>query len=161
MRSAAAHPDRVDRLVLLGWSLGAPMAKTPMVMPLATVPWIGRALAYVPPTERAVKTILKGAGLGQALASGRFTQDMLDLYRSLLRATYTMRGPDIARSFAAQLPTASLELMRGAGHAVWIDDPDHVGAVAARFLAGRPRHQRAAEPSWRTRAAAMQARQMR
>lgn len=181
LRSAAAHPDRVDRLVLLGWSLGAPMAKTPMMMRLAMVPRIGRALASVPPTERTVRAILKGAGLRQALASGSFTQDMLDLYRSLLRDTDTMRNeidsvprfltplhglderillsadllgsvrattyllwgdedpmgsPDIARSFAAQIPTASLELMPGAGHAVWIDDPDHVGTVTARFLAG-------------------------
>jgi 2-hydroxy-6-oxonona-2,4-dienedioate hydrolase len=181
LRSAAANPDRVDRLVLLGWSLGAPMAKTPMMMRLAMVPWIGRPLASVPPPERVVKTILKGAGLRQALASGRFTQDMLDQYRSLLRDTDTVRneidsvprfltpsrgmderillpadllgrvraptfllwgeedpmaGPDLARSFAAQIPTASLELMPGAGHAVWIDDPDHVGTVTARFLAG-------------------------
>ena len=181
LRSAAAHPDRVDRLVLLGWSLGAPMAKTPVVMRVATVPWIGRALAGVPPTERAVKAILKSAGLRQALESGRFTQDMLDLYRSLLRDTDTMRneidsvprfltplhglddrillpahllagvdapayllwgeedpmgGPEIARAFAALLPSATLELLPGAGHAVWIDDPDHVGSVTARFLAG-------------------------
>ena len=181
LHSTAAHPARVDRLVLLGWTLGAPIAKTPMVMRLAMVPWIGRMLASVPPSERAVKTILKGAGLRQALASGHFTQDMLDLYRSLLRDTDTMRneidsvprflspwrgmddrillpasllgavraptyllwgeddpmgGPALARSFAAQIPTATLELMPDAGHAVWIDDADHVGTVTARFLAG-------------------------
>ena len=43
-------------------------------------------------------------------------------------------GVDIARRFVDHLPNAELELLRGAGHAVWIDDPDHAAATTRRFL---------------------------
>jgi 2-hydroxy-6-oxonona-2,4-dienedioate hydrolase len=42
--------------------------------------------------------------------------------------------PDIARHFVEQLPDAELELLPGAGHAVWIDDPDHAAATTRRFF---------------------------
>lgn len=35
-----------------------------------------------------------------------------------------MGGAGVAESFVAQLPDATLELMPGAGHAPWVDDPD-------------------------------------
>lgn len=45
-----------------------------------------------------------------------------------------MGGGEIARPFAAQLPNAQLELMPGAGHAPWMDDPDYVAERVAAFL---------------------------
>ena len=39
-----------------------------------------------------------------------------------------------ARRFAARLPNAELELLAGAGHAVWMDDPDHAAATVRRSL---------------------------
>lgn len=47
-----------------------------------------------------------------------------------------MGGGDIARPFAGQLPDARLELMARAGHAPWMDDPDHVAARVGAFLRG-------------------------
>lgn len=35
LRAAGAHPERVDRLVTLSWSLGAPTGSTPLYMGLA------------------------------------------------------------------------------------------------------------------------------
>ena len=51
LRTAAAHPDRVGRLVELGWTFGAPVAGLPLLMRLATVPPVGRLLTAVPPSS--------------------------------------------------------------------------------------------------------------
>ncbi len=179
LRGAAAHPDRIDRILEFSWTVGAPMARVPLVMRLGSVGGVGWLMARVPPTERAVRMLLRQIGLGAALESGRFDQASLDWYVSLLRDTHTMRnefeaspklvspihglnervllpaglladirspvyflwgeddpngGADIAREFVGQLPNAELEMMAGAGHAPWIDDPDHAAAVTKDFL---------------------------
>lgn len=179
LRGAAAHPDRIDRIVEFGWTVGAPMAKVPLVMRLGSLGGVGWLMARVPPTERAVRMLLRQIGLGAAVESGRFDQASLDWYLALLRDTHTMRnefaaspklvspihglneqvllparlladisspvyflwgeddpngGPDIAHAFVGQLGNAELELMAGAGHAPWIDDPDHAAAVTHAYL---------------------------
>ena len=179
LRTAAAHPDRIGRMVEFGWPVGAPIARTPLVMRLASVPTVGRLLAAVPPNERAVRAIFRSIGLRQAMDAGRVSQEILDVYLALLRDTDTMRnelkagpriispirgmndrvllplsllanvrtptyflwgeedplgGAYIAREFVKHLPCAELELMPGAGHAVWIDDPDHAAATTRKFL---------------------------
>ena len=179
LRGAAAHPDRVDRLVLLGWSVGSPLRAVPFVMRVATIPAVGRMMTALPANERTVRTIFKSVGLRQALEAGKVSQEMIEAFVAILRHTPTMRneldagprlvrpirgfddrillspellasietptlflwgeedpmgGADIARAFAAQVPGAELELMPGAGHAVWIDDPDHVAKAVGTFL---------------------------
>ena len=179
LRGAAAHPDRIDKVLEFSWPFGAPMAKVPLAMRLGSLGGVGWLMARVPPTERAVRMLLRQIGLGAALESGRFDQASLDWYVSLLRDTHTMRnefeaspklvspihglneqvllparlladigspvyflwgeddpngGADIARRFVGQLPNAELEMMVGAGHAPWIDDPDHAAAVTKDFL---------------------------
>jgi pimeloyl-ACP methyl ester carboxylesterase len=180
LRGAAAHPDRIDRMVLFGWTVGAPIAKVPVVMRLGSGRAVGRLMAAMPVNERAVRMIFRGIGLRQALEAGRIPQEVLDCFLSLLRDTDTMRndtrslprimtplrgmnssillptsllakietpiywlwgdedpfgGADVASQFVAQLPKAELELMPGAGHAVWIDDPDHAAKTTRTFLA--------------------------
>ena len=179
LRTAAAHPDRIGRMVEFGWTIGAPIARLPVIMRLAGVPVVGRLLAAVPPNERAVRALFRHIGLRQALDAGRVSQEMLDCYLALLRDTHTMRneiragprvlrplrgmddrvllsptllakidtplhflwgeedpfgGAEIARRFVAQLPNAELELVPGAGHAVWIDDPDRAATTTRQFL---------------------------
>ena len=179
LRGAAAHPDRIDKVLEFSWPFGAPMAKVPLAMRLGSLGGVGWLMARVPPTERAVRMLLRQIGLGAALESGRFDQASLDWYVALLRDTHTMRnefeaspklvspihglneqvllparlladigspvyflwgeddpngGADIAREFVGQLPNAELEMMAGAGHAPWIDDPDHAAAVTKDFL---------------------------
>jgi len=179
LRSVAAHPDRVGRMIEFGFPIGAPIERVPVSMRLATVPMLGRLVATLPPTEWAVRAMLRNIGLGQALAAGRVTQEMIDWNLSLLRDTDTMRnelevgpriitplkgmnvglllpasllarigtpvhfvwgeedpfgGADTARRFVAHLPNAALELVPGAGHAVWMDDPDRAAAATRTFL---------------------------
>lgn len=43
-------------------------------------------------------------------------------------------GTDIAREFVKHIPNAELEILPGAGHAVWMDDPDYAAKVATMFL---------------------------
>ena len=43
-------------------------------------------------------------------------------------------GAEIATELVGQVPDAELEILPGAGHAPWIDDPEHVVAAIERFL---------------------------
>lgn len=52
-----------------------------------------------PPTERAVRALLARIGLGNALATGGFSDEALDCYVSLLRHTDTMRNEYAAGRF--------------------------------------------------------------
>ena len=181
LRTAAAHPDRISRTVMIGWTIGAPIAKTPISMRLSTVPGLGQLMLSIPPTAGMVKAMLKGVGLKGAIESGRFGPVEIEWFRSLLRDTDTMRnelralppilrpirginetilfsdallasittpvhflwgeddpmgGDAIARAFVTRIRGATLELVPNAGHAPWIDDPDHVAAATKRFLYG-------------------------
>jgi pimeloyl-ACP methyl ester carboxylesterase len=178
LRAAAAHADRIRRLVELSWSFGAPVDHTPMVMRVATLPRLGRLATRIRPNERMARSMLKQIGLRHAVESGRFGEVELAWFLSLLRDTDTMRneidampriltmrgfneatllspallarvtspayflwgeddpmgGAPVARRFVDQLPDAELELMSDAGHAPWMDDPDHVARRVGAFL---------------------------
>ena len=45
LRGAAAHPERFERIVELGWTIGAPMSKVPFILRLLAVPGVGRVLS--------------------------------------------------------------------------------------------------------------------
>jgi pimeloyl-[acyl-carrier protein] methyl ester esterase len=47
-----------------------------------------------------------------------------------------IRAASTARAFTAHIPGAKLEMMPGAGHAVWVDDAEYVAGTTRRFLAG-------------------------
>ena len=64
-----------------------------------------------------------------------------DLLRRVETPAYFLWGEDDpfggiaeAQAFVDPLPAATLELVPGAGHAVWIDEPDHTADVVRRFL---------------------------
>lgn len=145
LRAAAAHPDRIDRMVEFSWSFGAPMAKIPLVMRLGSARALGWMMARVPPNERAVKMMLRQIGLGQALESGRFTQVSLDWYVSLLRDTHTMRndieasprimGPLSGLNERVLLPASLLTGIQTPIFFLWGEEDQNGGAeVARRFV---------------------------
>lgn len=184
LRTAAAAPERVDRLVLLGWTLGGSLPPVPLVMRIANVPRLGELLASMPVSERTVRSMFRRIGLRQALDAGKVGPEVVAAYTALLNHTDTMRselaqgprlisplhgmdervllsdellgaircptyllwgeedpfgGADAARALAERIPSAQLEVMPGAGHAVWMDDPDHVAAAVRSFLTAAPR----------------------
>ena len=92
LRSAAAHPARVGRMVEMSWAIGAPISHAPMSMRLAVVPGIGVVMTKIPATRFAVKMILEQIGLTCALDAGRVSEEMIDWFVALLRHTDTMRN---------------------------------------------------------------------
>ncbi len=92
LRTAAAHPDRVRRMVEFGWTIGAPTAGFPAAMRITSVPFLGRLMAAIPPNAFAVRAIYRQLGLGPALEDGRISPEGFDWFLSLLRDTPTMRN---------------------------------------------------------------------
>ena len=91
-RAAAAHPERIRRLVAVAFPFGAPIEALPLPMRIAAVPGLGRAMASLPPPRRAVVSMLRQVGLRHAIDSGRMGDVAIDWYHSLLRDTPTMRN---------------------------------------------------------------------
>lgn len=174
-RSAAAHPDRIGRVVGMGFQVGARITDAPWFMRLQTPPWLA---GRIPLSKKMVRRMLSAAGMRSAIESGHFTDQMIDVMVALLAETDTMRndmstaprpislrgpieatvhtpellarvsapthlfwgtddpfgGEAVAREFAASLPSATLQIVDGAGHAPWIDQLESAAdAVRTHF----------------------------
>jgi pimeloyl-ACP methyl ester carboxylesterase len=148
LRTAAAHRERVNRVVLLGWSFGARAAVAPLVMRVATQPVLGRVMIKVPVNERLVRAMLKQIGLRHAVETGRFGPTEIAWFQSLLRDTDTMRNeiettPRIMtmRGFNDEtlLAPALLSRVQARTYLLWGEDDPMGGAEAARgFSAALP-----------------------
>ena len=92
LRTAAAHPERIVRMVELGWTIGAPTAGFPLIMRITGVPALAWLMTAVPPNKRMVRMMFRSIGLRQALDAGRISQEAIDWFVALLRDTDTMRN---------------------------------------------------------------------
>lgn len=147
LTTAATHPGRVQRVVVLGFPIGAPHGPVPVVMRLAGARRLGKAMARLPVGERAVRALLGSVGLRQALRSGRMPQEGVDWYRSLLNHTRTMANdldaaPAVIRPFsgmndAVLLSDAVLGRIQAPVRFVWGDEDRFGGAEVARAFAPR------------------------
>lgn len=90
LRAAAAHPERVARLLEFGYVPGAPLEHVPLSMRMAKIPGVRRAMTAIPPNRFAVRAILRQLGLGPALADGRLAPEFVDWFLALLRDTDTL-----------------------------------------------------------------------
>ena len=148
LRGAAAHPDRIDRVVEFGWTVGAPVGAVPLMLRIGGIPTFGRLAGLVPPNERAARAMLRSIGLRGALASGRFSQQMMDTYLSLLRDTHTMRnelkaGPHTFRLRGFNKSVFLSESLLGTIHTptyfLWgEDDPMGDAEIARQFVSNIP-----------------------
>lgn len=109
LRAAASHPDRVRRLAIVAYPIGAPVAALPILMRVAAVPGLGRVLSGVPPTRGAVVAMLRQIGLGPAIDSGAMGDDAIEWYHALLRDTPTMRNEVATAGGAAMRPIKGLD----------------------------------------------------
>ena len=91
-RAAAAHPQRVTRFVEYSWTMGSPMAKVPLMMRLGSPAPMKAMMVRMPINRRAVKMMLKQAGLKRAIESGNFDDAMADWTVALLKQTDTFRS---------------------------------------------------------------------
>ena len=90
VRSAAAHPDRVGRMVQIGATFGSPMEHIPLVMRLGTLGPIPKLMARMPANRTAVTSMLKQIGLKDALAAGRISEPFIDWFVANVKHTDTM-----------------------------------------------------------------------
>jgi 2-hydroxy-6-oxonona-2,4-dienedioate hydrolase len=144
--SAAAHPERINRVVELGWPVGAPIAHVPMVMRISTIRPLGRLMAAIPPTERSVRAMLRQVGLRRAIDTGRFSPEELAWFRALLRDTGTM-GNELRSSRFLSLryglfggliiPDEVLASIRNPLLFLWGEDDPFGGEPIARQLVAR------------------------
>ena len=70
LRAAAAHPERVDRVLLLGFPIGADVQHTPLSMRLTATPGLESLMTRMPVGERMARSMLRQLGLGPALDAG-------------------------------------------------------------------------------------------
>lgn len=147
IRSAAAEPSRIERLFEIGWPMGAPVGQVPVSMRIAAVPGLGKLMARLPAPRAAVRSILGGLGMKQALRDGRISEEFLDWYVALLRNTPTMRNEiDVNPPVLGALRGVDPDMLHAdetlAGLAmpvafVWGDDDPFGGGDVARAFASR------------------------
>lgn len=147
LRGAAAHPDRVSSVVQLGWAVGAPTARLPLIMRLASAPGVGAAMAAIPPNERMVRSMFKQIGLRQAMEANRVPHEVIACYLALLRDTDTMRneirtGPRLIRLRGGMdknvlLPSSLLNSIRIPTFFLWGAEDLFGGADVAREFVGQ------------------------
>lgn len=146
--SAAAHPERVDRMVQMACPAMAPGQRSPAFMRLIMTPGVGRLLSVLPPNPRAARMTLRQIGHGASLDAGRISDVFTDWYVALQRHTDTMRhesemiasagGP---RGFDASLtiPDDVLAGVTAPTHFLWGEDDTFGGRdVAERLVATMP-----------------------
>ena len=128
LRSAAAHPDRLGRMVQFSWPVGAPIDWLPWFMRVMAIPGVGRLVAAMPASERSVRMTFRRIGHGVSLDAGDITQEDLDTYLAMLRHTDTMRNElGSSRVFVSPvrglrqmlLPPDLLAKVRTPTHFIW------------------------------------------
>jgi pimeloyl-ACP methyl ester carboxylesterase len=92
LRSAAAHPERVLGVVLLGCPAFAPGWTQPGFFKLLRTPLLGRAMVALPPTAASVRMSLRELGHRASLRAGRIPAPMLEWIRSWQADTDTLRN---------------------------------------------------------------------
>ena len=175
---AQFHPDRVDKVILLGAGPMVAEAGRPSFIRLIASP-IGALIVRLPVNADRGRSILRDSGHGPSLDAGRIPDAFVDWRVSLSNDTSAMRHErDMVRSLVrgdgwtpgflfddadlgaierptlmvygtadavgnvetwrrivGAMPRARLEVIDGAGHMPWFDDPQRVAGLVNGFLA--------------------------
>lgn len=129
LRSAAAHPERIERVVQMGCPAFVPGMRTPPFMRFLLLPGARYLMGSLPPNDRANRSVFRQIGHGASLDAGRVPQVFLDWYLALQRDTDTMRNETAM--------IARLGSIRGFDRSLTLS-PALLGSVCAptRFLWG-------------------------
>lgn len=114
-RGAAAAPHRVTKLIEYSWLVGAPSESVPLTVRVAALPGLRALMVRVPMSRSMLERSLRQFGLGRAIDSGAFSDDMLDWAYALLRHTDTLAN-DVRSSPRLFVP------IRGQNRAVLLTD---------------------------------------
>jgi pimeloyl-ACP methyl ester carboxylesterase len=117
LRSAAAHPERIDRMVQMGSPAAVPGETYPLFMRLMRHGLVRRVLRALPPNDRANRSIFRQIGHGASLDSGRIPDIVFEWYLALGRYTHTLAndGRMMGAEILSRLPqvTLSADLLAG------------------------------------------------
>jgi 2-hydroxy-6-oxonona-2,4-dienedioate hydrolase len=91
LRSAAATPERVQRMVQFSWPVGAPTPTLPLFLRAMSIPGFRRLVEALPRTDRSVRMLFHQLGHRDKLLDGRITEEELGCYLALMQHTETMR----------------------------------------------------------------------
>lgn len=92
LRAAAEHPDRVERVVLLGYPAFAPGWQQPRFFTLLRTPVVRRLVLAMPATRAGARSFYGQMGHRRSLAAGRISGPMIDWTVAWQRDTGTMRN---------------------------------------------------------------------
>ncbi len=144
LRSAAASPERFDRIVAMGFQLGADMADAPLLLRLPAPGWATPTRVRL--RRSMVLRMLKVGGMRAAVESGRFSEPMLQWMSTVLGSTETI-GNDARyapRPMGLCGPTDEIDLgpdvlsrITSPVHLFWGEDDPFGGRGAAHGLAER------------------------
>jgi len=145
LRTAHAHPERVDRIVQFSFPVGARMDRPPMSMRVLSVPILRSLLIARPPSERMLRRAFAQMGHRASVKDGRITHEMLEGYAALLKHTDTLRN-ELAMGNAffsvrginsLALPDALLAEIKTPVLFFWGTNDHNGGAEKARELVDR------------------------
>ena len=145
-RSVAAAPERVRRIVALGYCFGAPATDWPLMMRMTAMRRLGKVMSRIPPSKAMVRSMLGQLGLKEAIAEGRFSAEAIAWFQALLRDTDTMRNEitiyppmiDLRTGLVAEaeIPQTVIDAVSHPVQFVWgTADPFGGADVADRFTA--------------------------
>lgn len=147
LRGAAAQIDKVDRLVTMSWSLGAPMEKVALSMRMAALPGMKRLMPRMPITRGVVKAMFRSIGLERAIVTGTFDDEMLDWAVACMKYTDTMANdlqssPDTVTFFGGVndrllLTDELLSRVKVPTLMLWGDEDPNGGRAVAEMFAPR------------------------
>ena len=145
-RSVAAAPERVRRIVALGYCFGAPAEDWPLMMRMTGLRRLSLAMTRIPPSRGMVRAMLGQLGLKDAIKTGRFSAEAIDWFHSLVRDTDTMGNEllvyppmiDVRRGLVAEaeIPDDVVDAVTHPVRFLWgTADPFGGTEVAQRFTA--------------------------
>ena len=143
LRTAAAHPDRVGRIMLFSLPVGAAMVRVPFRQRIMALPGLSR-ITVVPANERIIRLLFRQIGQGHSVKAGNITQADIDGWLAMLRYTDTRRNDmAVGRAFFSTrglrklaLPTEVLAKIEAPTYFFWGENDPAGGAEVARHLAG-------------------------
>jgi pimeloyl-ACP methyl ester carboxylesterase len=147
--SAAATPERVDRMVQMACPAFAPGMQTPRFMKIMAIPPVRWLTNVLPPNQRVGDSILRQIGHGASLDAGRIPQVFKDWYLALQKHTDTMKnesamianGVSFRRGFdpSMTLPVSIIEAVAAPTLFLWGEDDAFGGRdVAEALVASMP-----------------------
>jgi pimeloyl-ACP methyl ester carboxylesterase len=114
LRSAAAQPNRVKRMVQLGCPAFVPGVKIPLFMRIATLGAVRGLMERLTPTPSMARRVMQQIGHRASIKAGLIPDPYFDWYASLQRFTDTMQndGAMVGRIMSIFGESASLKLAK-------------------------------------------------